>query len=113
RTDFSYACVTGSAGIHFNQLTRFLSQVQKRSCGLLPFFVIISLYIGNMQFPGTMTGFAAYIDHAVTGVIAVSICIIIFLKIGTMATGTHCIPVLCIACPVEPVVRRNMLSGIL
>ncbi len=66
-----------------------------------------------MVFPGTMAGFATYIQHIIGSVVNIRLHIIALLKIGAMAFCTHGIPVLCIAGPVQPVAVMNLLTGIL
>lgn len=52
---------------------------------------------------GAMTGFTAYINFGIRGMIAVGLIIVVFLKIGRMAFGTHAVPVLGLVGPVKPV----------
>src|SRR5262245_11857407 len=60
-----------------------------------------------------MASFTAYINYTISCVVSVCFSIIIFLQVCAMTCGAHCIPVLCISCPVQPIVRWYFLSRIL
>src|SRR5665647_2893063 len=105
--------MAGSTGINLCKLAAVFHHLHIRIFYFFPILIFTAFYIINMLLTGAMATFATYRHHAIGGMIGIFFKIIFFLQVGTVAGGTHGIPVLGIACPMQPVMRRNLLPCIL
>jgi len=111
--EIRFAGVTRSAGIYLCQLPGTFIKVKIRPGNSFPILIVVAAYKVNMRLPGAVTTFTTYVDHTKRCIVTIRINIIIFLQVGRMTGSTHSVPVLSIPDPVQPIMRCDLLAGIL